>query len=72
MALSLFRVAFRVPAHVFAALAQAFDYVEDDIRRHVLAEPTLPDSLRDGVMREAADIRRSGNDHAPVDVNRIN
>ena len=70
-AISLVRVAVRAPAHVFAAVAQAFDSIEHDFRTHVMAEPSLGDSMRESVMREAEEIRRTGNQHAPVDISQI-
>ena len=65
------RVIVRAPAHFFAAFAQAFDYVEHDVRQHLLAEPQINDSLQDSIMRESEEILRTGNQSAPVDIGRI-
>ncbi len=70
-ALALLRVAVRVPAHVFAAIAQAFDYVEHDYRQHVMAEPVLSDRLDESIRRESDMIRETGNQQAPVSIHDI-
>lgn len=65
------RVAVRAPAHVMAAIAQAWDYIEHDVRQHVFAEPTVDDTMQSSILREAAEIRETGNDHAPVNIRDI-
>lgn len=37
-----------------------------------MREPTLSDSLQQSVQREAEELRQTGDDYAPVNINRVN